>query len=69
MCEDACALQVGGESHQFYGEVLLSFEPSPGTVFFLGYSRQMDDRSAFSLSGFTPHEDGLFLKESYRFRL
>ena len=69
VCEDACALQVGGESHQLYGEVLLSFEPSPGTVFFLGYSRQMDDRSAFSFSGFTPREDGLFLKGSYRFRL
>ena len=69
VCEDVCALQVGSESHRFYGEVLLSFEPSPGTVFFLGYSRQMDDRSAFSFSGFTPREDGLFLKGSYRFRL
>jgi hypothetical protein len=67
-CSNACTAQFGRESHEFYGEVLLSFEPSPGTVFFLGYSRQMDERSAFSFSGFTPREDGLFLKGSYRFR-
>jgi len=68
LCEDECVLQVGSKGHEFYGEVLLSLEPSPGTVFFLGYSRQMDDRSAFSFSRFTPLEDGLFLKGSYRFR-
>jgi hypothetical protein len=48
---------------------LLSIEPSPGTDFFLGYSRLSDDRSRFALSDFTPREDALFLKASYRFRL
>ncbi len=70
LCEEGtCDAQVSSESHLLYGEVLLSFEPSPGTVFFLGYSRQMDDPSSFSFSELTSREDGLFLKGSYRFRL
>ncbi|NIP57443.1 MAG: hypothetical protein GWO00_05435 [Gemmatimonadetes bacterium] len=67
-CEEECELADGSADHDLYGEVLLSYEPSPGTVFFLGYSRTMVDDSAFAFRRMTPESDGLFLKGSYRFR-
>jgi hypothetical protein len=50
-------------------EALLSYEPSPGTVFFLGYSRDMEDMDAFRFQDVRSQVDGLFVKLSYRFRL
>lgn len=35
------------QQHPFMGEALLSYRPAPGTVFFLGYSREMLDDAAF----------------------
>jgi hypothetical protein len=68
-CDPDCVQQLGRESHELYWEGLLSFEPSPRTVFFLGYSRLMEDESSFAFSTLTPREDGLFVKASYRFRM
>ncbi|HEV2150380.1 MAG TPA: DUF5916 domain-containing protein, partial [Longimicrobiaceae bacterium] len=48
--------------------LLFSYQPSPGTVVFLGYGREMDDREAFRFGGMEPRTDGLFLKVSYLFR-
>ncbi|HSR42181.1 MAG TPA: hypothetical protein VLL48_08420, partial [Longimicrobiales bacterium] len=67
-CEDACERSEGTVDHDVYGEVLLSYEPSPGTVFFLGYSRTMVDDGAFAFRRMSRQSDGLFLKGSYRFR-
>jgi hypothetical protein len=50
-------------------EALLSYEPSPGTVFFLGYTRQMEDSRRFGFEAVQPTADGLFAKLSYRFRM
>ena len=50
-------------------EGLLSYEPSPGTVFFFGYTRTMEDSEAFAFDRVQPTADGLFAKLSYRFRL
>ncbi len=50
-------------------EGLLAYEPSPGTVFFLGYSRQMRDGRGFRFQDVRTRADGLFVKLSYRFRL
>ncbi|MEE2669358.1 MAG: hypothetical protein VYD78_05085, partial [Gemmatimonadota bacterium] len=50
-------------------EGLISYEPSPGTVFFFGYTRRMEDSEAFAFERVQPTADGLFLKASYRFRL
>jgi hypothetical protein len=69
LCTASCSLQASSQRNELYWELLLSLEPSPGTVFFLGYSRLADDRSRFALSDFTPREDALFVKASYRFRL
>ena len=38
-----CAASVGSDRHDFSVEGLLAYEASPGTVFFLGYTRQFRD--------------------------
>ena len=64
-----CSPRSGGSNHDFRVEGLLGYEPSPGTVFFFGYTRQMVDARAFGFEDVHPTEDGLFVKLSYRFRL
>jgi hypothetical protein len=49
-------------------DLLLSWRPSPGTVAFLGYGREVSDDEAFRFDGLAPRTDGLFLKLSYLFR-
>ncbi len=67
--EGACSLAGGSDAHDFHLEGLVSFEPSPGTVFYVGYTREMEDYGAFRFRDFQPRADGLFVKLSYRFRL
>ncbi len=67
--EEACELREGSDRFDFSLEGLLGYEPSPGTVVFLGYSRQMRDQCAFRFRQVTTRADGLFLKVSYRFRM
>ena len=67
--DDDCTPVTGSESNDFSVETLLSYEPTPGTVFFIGYSRQMEDIGAFRFRNVQPQADGLFLKLSYRFRM
>ncbi|MGI9625650.1 MAG: hypothetical protein ACR2QM_02335 [Longimicrobiales bacterium] len=67
--DEGCSARVGSDSHDFRLEGLLAYEPSPGTVFFLGYTREFEDTSAFAFRQVRPMQDGLFLKLSYRFRL
>ena len=47
---------------------LLSFQPSPGTVFFAGYRGSYVDTGRFKFSGVSRNDDGFFLKASYLFR-
>jgi hypothetical protein len=68
-CEEECSARSGSERFDFRLEGLVGYEPSPGTVFFLGYSRQMRDTRSFGLRDLTTRADGLFLKVSYRFRM
>lgn len=69
-CGDACNVRSGRISHDFHAEGLVSYEPSPGTVFYVGYTRQMRDLDPqlFRLRDLRTTEDGLFVKVSYRFR-
>jgi hypothetical protein len=53
----------------FRGDVLFSFTPVPGTVFFAGYSSTMAEPKAFEFRGLARRADGFFLKGSYLFRL
>ncbi|MEQ9398821.1 MAG: DUF5916 domain-containing protein [Longimicrobiales bacterium] len=68
-CEDGtCSMKDGSTSNDFHVEGLVTYEPSPGTVFYLGYTRQMQDSAAFDFRDVRPTADGLFVKLSYRFR-
>ncbi|HSJ63202.1 MAG TPA: DUF5916 domain-containing protein [Gemmatimonadaceae bacterium] len=61
----ASAPEAGGF---FRHEWLVSFEPTPGTVAYLGYISAHESPSATSARGFRREADGLFLKLAYRFR-
>lgn len=68
-------LTIGGSTvdarsrGQFEGQLLAQYEPSPGTVVFIGYSRIMQGERTFRLSRLTPTSDGLFVKLGYLFRM
>ncbi len=66
---DSCATLSTSVGHDVHVEVLLSYEPSPGTVMYVGYSRDMEDTGAFRFQRMRAQADGLFAKVSYRFRL
>lgn len=69
-CTDTgCSTLSPFANNDIHLEALLSYEPSPGTVFFLGYSRDMEDMEAFRFQDLRSRVDGLFLKVSYRFRM
>lgn len=67
--ETECTMRAGSEGHDFRVEGLVGYEPSPGTVFFLGYTREMEDATAFGFQNVRPTRDGFFVKLSYRFRM
>lgn len=68
-------LRVGGEpsapreSGTFLAQLLLSYEPSPGTIFFVGWTRQEEGPETYAISRMEPASDGLFLKASVLGRL
>ncbi len=57
------------DSGSFQGQFLVSYEPSPGTIFYAGYSRVMTGVSTYALDRMEPQADGFFIKMSYRFRM
>lgn len=52
-------------------DLLFSYKPTPGTVFFFGYGASLTEPEAFALRGreLRRTSDGFFLKASYRYRL
>lgn len=66
--EVGCEALEGSTGNDFHLEGLVTYEPSPGTVFYLGYTREMEDSGAFDFREVRPTADGLFVKLSYRFR-
>jgi uncharacterized protein DUF5916/cellulose/xylan binding protein with CBM9 domain len=63
-----CSFRTGSDRNDFSIEGLLSYEPSPGTVVFFGYTRLMRDTGAFRFRNIQTRQDGLFVKLSYLFR-
>jgi hypothetical protein len=49
-------------------DLLASYQPTPGTVAFLGYGASLVDADPFAFDRLTRSQDGLFLKLAYRFR-
>ncbi len=50
------------------GQFLLSYEPSPGTIFYVGYSFFREGPHTYDPSQMVPMAEGLFIKFSYLFR-
>jgi hypothetical protein len=69
-CDDGdCSLREASDANDFHIEGLVTYEPSPGTVFYIGYSREMEEPEAFRFRDVRAQADGLFVKLSYRFRM
>ena len=66
---DVCSPRSGSDRNDFRIEGLVGYEPSPGTVLFIGYSRALRDSDAFRFQDIQSRSDGLFVKLSYRFRM
>ena len=59
---------VGSETRRLRTDWLVSYEPSPGTVAFLGYGNTLERPETDGLSGLRRAQDGFFLKVAYQFR-
>jgi len=69
-CDDeGCSPRPESNENDVHFEGLISYEPSPGTVFFIGYTREFKDSGAFDFRNVRSQADGLFVKLSYRFRM
>ena len=55
--------------NQFRPELLFSYAPMPGTVFYLGYGGQLSDRRALRFNELERLRDQLFVKGSYLWRM
>ena len=60
---------AASSSNLFHADLLLSYQPVPGTVVFAGYGSDMVDEEAFQFRGLRRTDDAFFLKLSYLFRL
>ncbi|HEX9166917.1 MAG TPA: hypothetical protein VF862_13470, partial [Gemmatimonadales bacterium] len=57
------------EENLIRNELLFSYQPMPGTVFFLGYGGNYLEENRFRFRGLDRTRDGFFLKASYLFRM
>jgi hypothetical protein len=57
------------DDNGFHGDVLFSYQPNPGTVFFAGYGSTVTEPTAFGFSNFRRMDDGFFIKVSYLLRM
>jgi hypothetical protein len=62
-------LATASQLNRLRTEFLFSFQPVPGTVFFLGYNGGYTEEERFQFQGLERTADGFFLKASYLFRL
>lgn len=62
-------LALASQANRFRPELLFSYQPVPGTVFFLGYGGLFEEPERFKFSPLTKAAQNLFLKASYLFRL
>jgi hypothetical protein len=62
------AAQPTTEFNGFRLDLLASFEPTPGTVAFLGYGSSLESDAEFNWSRLKRVTDGFFLKLAYQVR-
>lgn len=61
-------LSEATNTNRFRVDVLLSFQPAPGTVAFFGYGAGYDGERNLTLRDLVKQEDGFFFKLAYQFR-
>ncbi len=59
---------VATSANRFRGDALVSYQPRPGTVFFVGYGSTSLEPGALRFSRLRRVSDGFFVKGSYLFR-
>ena len=57
------------EQNIFRADVLFSYRPTPGTVFYAGYGSTMTEPEAFRFQRLRRARDAFFAKVSYLFQL
>ena len=60
---------AASRTNLFHADLLLSYQPVPGTVVFAGYGSNMVDEDAFQFRRLRRTDDTFFVKLSYLFRL
>jgi hypothetical protein len=63
------SLALAAENNNLRADFLFSYQPLPGTVFFLGYGGTYVEDRRFRLHDLDRLSDGFFLKASYLFRV
>jgi len=61
-------LTTAQAQNDLQGDVLFSFTPSPGKVFYAGYRSVFNELDPFAFHDITRRNDGFFVKASYLFR-
>ena len=61
--------QSAFERNRFRVDALFSYQPTPGTVFFAGYSSILTEPTGLRFMNLRRTNDGFFVKASYLFRL
>jgi len=57
------------QTNLFHADVLVSYQPIPGTVILAGYGSNLDDSRAFKFERLTRNNDAFFAKVGWLFRL
>ena len=65
----ACARTAIVNSNNFRSDVLFSYQPVPGTVFFFGYGATQTESQPLRFNSLQRQSDGFFVKASYLYRL
>jgi hypothetical protein len=60
---------LGFSDNRFRGDALVSYQPTPGTVFFVGYGSTAIEADALRFNRLRRVSDGFFVKASYLFRM
>ena len=60
---------LNSANNNFRVDWLLSYQPVPGTVLFLGYGSSLTETDAFTFRDLHRTVDGFFLKLTYLFRM
>jgi hypothetical protein len=66
---DGVVRSQAARTNLFHGDVLLSYQPAPGTVILAGYGSDLADDRAFAFRDLTGRGDAFFTKVSWLFRL